>query len=241
MAEKVKVVLVAVLKNWRDFQILLRENWYHIPANKLPKKDFDYLAFYQPLSFGKAAKRIGYYGKVKKIETKKRIELFPKAQKHPSSQKMYSKITIKKLVKLKYPIKNIVPRRIVFGFTSLSKLLHSRDILELYGIADTEQMIAKKLEKNCIKFKSQFYVIISNKKRFRLDFAIFCRKGKIAIECDNDKAHKMKQQKIKDQEKDRILRSRNWKVIRLRENEILFKIDKCLDKIKKAISSFNSQ
>jgi hypothetical protein len=100
-----QVVLVSVLKNWRDFQILLHENWYHIPVAKMPKKDFKYLAFYQPLSFGKASKRIGFYGRVIKKEIKKRIKLFPKQTNHPASDHDYFKITIKKLIKLEYPVK----------------------------------------------------------------------------------------------------------------------------------------
>jgi very-short-patch-repair endonuclease len=236
-----KIVLVGVLKNWRNFQILLHENWYHIPAGKMPKKDFAYLAFYQPLSFGHASKRIGYYGRVKKIEIKKRLELFPKQTGHLAANQDYYKITIQKLVKLEQPIKNIIPRRIIFGFTTLNQLLGARDILELYNINDTEEIMERNLKKLKIKFTPQYYELINKQKRFRLDFAIFCNQGKIALECDNDKAHNLKQQKIKDREKDKILRAHGWRVIRLTENQIIFKLDACLSKIQKVISTLGGQ
>ena len=52
------IVLVGVLKNKRDLGILLQKHWYRIPVRYLPKKKFDYIAFYQPLVFGRRGKRI---------------------------------------------------------------------------------------------------------------------------------------------------------------------------------------
>jgi very-short-patch-repair endonuclease len=97
------------------------------------------------------------------------------------------------------------------------------------------------MKKAKIKYLPQFYELIDKKKRFRLDFAIICAKGKIAIECDNEKAHQLKQQKKLDKSKDKILRSFGWQVIRLRENQILFELDGCLARIKKEISDFGGQ
>ena len=61
---KNKIVLVGVLKNKRDLGILLEKHWYRIPVFFLPKKKFDYLAFYQPEGFGRRGKRIEYYARV---------------------------------------------------------------------------------------------------------------------------------------------------------------------------------
>jgi len=44
-----------------------------------PKRQFQYLAFYQPLSFGKEGKKIQYFAKVIDYKTiKQRKELLPR-------------------------------------------------------------------------------------------------------------------------------------------------------------------
>ena len=59
-----KIVLVGVLRDKRDLNILLKENWYRIPVAQAPRRRFDYLAFYQPLLFCHQGKRIRYYARV---------------------------------------------------------------------------------------------------------------------------------------------------------------------------------
>lgn len=230
------VVLVGVLKDKRDLEILLNKFWYRIPVSHAPKRRFDYLAFYQPLEFAQDGKCIRYFAKIKNLETLKRIELIPDEPEHELAQEPYYKFSFAKIHKLKTPIRNVVPRRVNFGYTTLEKLKHSKDMLELYSIAPTEQIIQHLMLDEGISFCAQYYILLSSKKRYRLDFAIFCNKGKIAIECDNQKAHKLKEQKIFDREKDLILKSRNWDVLRLTEQKIVFKPEYCQRVINSAIS-----
>ena len=72
-----KIVLVGVLKNKSDLNILLKEKWYRIPKAHMLKRQFDYLAFYQPASFGRQGKRIQYYARVLNYQTIKRKDLLP--------------------------------------------------------------------------------------------------------------------------------------------------------------------
>lgn len=234
-------MLVGVLKSQRDLDILLRENWYRIPLAHAPTRKFDYIAFYQPLQFGRKGKSIRYYAKVLSLKRKKRLELLPEEKDHPKSRDVYIKINLGKIIPLSRPIKNIIPRRINFGFTSFDRLMTAKDILELYSIAPTEQILEEGLKKEDIETKAQFYVLVDKKKRYRLDFAIFCKDGKIAIECDNKKAHQSKSQQKKDQTKDKFLKSRDWKMMRFTEDEILFELAKCLKKIKNQIHLLRGQ
>src|SRR3989344_2667020 len=133
-----KIVLVSVLKNKRDLDALMAEKWYRIPLAHSPARKFKYLAFYQPVSFGRRGKRILYYARVLNYQITKRKNLLPKETGHPRADNYYLKIHIGKIKKLPWPIKNIIPRRITFGFTTLSRLLKSKNILELYGVAPTE-------------------------------------------------------------------------------------------------------
>lgn len=229
-----KIVLVGVLKNKRDFEILMRKNWYRIPADFAPKRKFDYLAFYQPLEFGKHGKRIIYFAQVLNTRKSKRISLLPDEPNHPRANDDYIRLKVGKIHTLTRAIKNTIPRRIVFGFTTLDRLINSKNILELYNIAPTEQIFEKELKRSGIKYVSQKYVICG-KERFRPDFLISCKNGKIAIECDNKKAHSSPRQEEKDRVKNACLKKFGWTVIRFSEHDIIFDPKKCLARIKRTI------
>lgn len=231
---KNKNVLVGVLKNKRDLRILLKSLWYRIPAAYFPKRKFRYVAFYQPASFGRRGKRIEYYASVVRKGKTKRINLLPKERSHPRANDDYLKIEFAKIEKLPKPIRNIIPRRISFGFTTLKNLLSVKNILELYGVPPTEQIIEKQLNYLGIKPVRE-YNISKGGKRYRIDLAILLKNGKIAIECDNLKAHRSKVQVKKDKIKDSFLRRHGWQVIRLKESEIIEHLDLCIKEIKKAI------
>jgi very-short-patch-repair endonuclease len=230
--EENKNVLVGVIKNRRDFRILLKDGWYRIPLLHMPKRKFSYIAFYQPTSFGKNGKRIEYYARAGKRVIVQRIYLLPKEKDHPRAHDMYAKIECNKIQKLPKTIKNISPRRVSFGFTTLKSLLTSKNILELYGVPETEEIIKRELQRAGIKAQREFSVSV-DKKRYRIDFAVFSKKGNIAIECDNKKAHGGNVQKNKDKIKTAHLRCSGWRVVRLKEKDIIEHPDVCISKIKK--------
>ncbi len=253
-----KNVLVGVLKSRNDLRILLEEKWYRIPRAFLPKREFTHIAFYQPIGFGKSGKRIVYYGRVSKREVKKRIELFPHELSHARAYDDYLKCTFRTIEKLKQPIRNVVPRRVSFGFTDLKTLRSAKDILELYHVAPTEQIIENVLKNLGIPVTSQYRVSVKppvakgvpkssgagvvhlKNKSYRLDLAIFCTKGNIAIECDNRKAHSGKIQKLKDTQKDTALKALGWRVIRLTEEDILTDTPSCISRIRKQITALGT-
>ena len=232
--DKNKTVLVSVLKNKRDFDALMAEKWYRIPLAHMPAQKFRYIAFYQPVSFGRRGKRILYYARVLNYQIAKRKNLLSKESRHTRADNFYLKIHIGKIRKLPWPIKNIMPRRISFGFTVLDRLLKSKNILELYGVAQTEKIMEEGLMRAEIKAIPQYNVKCGNK-RFRLDFAIFCKDGAIAVECDNKKAHFGKARSQKDKIKDTLLKQSGWTIIRLPEEDIISDLNGCVARVKKAI------
>ncbi len=129
---------------------------------------------------------------------------------------------------------NSLPRRVSFGFTTLNRLLKSKNILQLYNIAPTEQIIEDGLRRAGIKAIAKHRVIFG-KKRYCLDFAVFCKQGLIAIECDNKKAHSGFSQREKDRIKNAFLRRHGWLVIRLPEDDIVSDLRGCIVRIKKAV------
>ena len=237
-------VLVGVLKDKRDLKILLREHWYRIPLAHLPKRPFIHLAFYQPASFDRRGKRIEYYARVLKKEILPRSALLPRESRHSRAHDLYAKFTLGTPRKLALPIRNVIPRRVSFGFTDLKTLLSARDILELYHVPKTEQIIAGELKHRHVPFTAEHTVSAakghsvsrSGPRRVRVDLAIFCKKGKIAIECDNKKAHASKSQRAKDKAKDEFLKKLGWQVVRLSEPDIIEHRDRSAVRIQNVIN-----
>jgi very-short-patch-repair endonuclease len=137
---------------------------------------------------------------------------------------------------LQKPIKNIIPRRIVFGFTTLRALKSARDILELYGVPKTEQILGKRLARSGIATIAE-QTVSARGKHCRVDLIVCCRGGAIAIECDNDKAHASKIQRQRDDWKDKFLSRLGWRVLRFGEKDIIERLDWCAAKVKKEIRS----
>ena len=232
-AEK-KSVLVGVLKTRRDRSIFLRERWYRIPLAHVPRRPFDYIALYQPAFFGREGKRISYYARAISRRIVQRRDLLPDEPHHVRAGLPYLRIGVGIPRKLARPIRNTSPRRVSFGFTTLARLHTARNILELYTVAPTEEVMKRGLERAGVKAVPQ-YIVIGDGRRFRLDFAIFCRRGCIAIECDNRKAHSGKRQKQKDRTKDAFLRRHGWTVLRFKEVDIVSGIKICINRVRREI------
>lgn len=228
--------LVCVLKGKRDLHLLLRERWYRIPVAFFPKRHFTHLALYQPASFGRRGKRIEYFARVLGKKTARRIELLPDEPLHPRAQDEYVKIIVARAQKLQRPIKNIIPRRVSFGFTTLRALTTARDVLELYGVPKTEQILSARLARSGIATDAE-RTVSARGRRCRIDLAVWCARGALAIECDNAKAHSSCAQKQKDKQKDAFLKRLGWRVLRFTEQEIVERLDWCAARAVRDIQS----
>lgn len=229
-----ETVLVGVLKSRRDRGMLFREHWYRMPVLSAPKRAFRYLAFYQPANFGSGGKCIRYYARVLRSRARTRRALLPSEPSHPRVSETYWQIRVGKIRALARPIRNVLPRRVSFGFTTLRRLRAARNLLQLYGVVPTEQIVRTALRHAEIPVVAQ-QSVSSGRKRYRLDFAIFCRHGPIAIECDNTKAHAGRRQQAKDRRKDAFLRHHGWTVIRLPEQDIVSNVEGSIQRVQRAV------
>ncbi|MFH1824819.1 MAG: DUF559 domain-containing protein [Candidatus Firestonebacteria bacterium] len=230
-----EIVLIAVLKNRKDLNVLLKEKWYRIPVFSLPKRKADYIAFYQPATFGKSGSSIRYYAEPISYKTLKRIKILPKEFDHPNANDEYYKLKFRKIFKLKSPVRNKSRMRISFGFTTFEKLKRARNITELFDVNPIEDMLGLTLGKHKIKSLREHTFRLSDCRRYRLDFVIFCKRGPLNIEGDSSKWHSIKSQRLKDALRDMALRKSGWCILRLKEPEIIGNIDKCVLKIRRAI------
>lgn len=227
-------VLIAVIGRKRDMDILLKEKWYRIPAANMPRRKFLWLTFYQTSKLGRLGKRIQYYAKVEPegVQRLTRRELLPDEPRHPRVNDNYYKFNFTTVKKLRRPILNNTGMRMVFGFTTLARLLRFKSLPNLFGVRPLERIFRKLLKKNGIPFWAEYSIMSRRRIRYRLDLAIFCKRGKINIECDSPKFHSGRRHKY-DLRRNRFLRRRGWHVLRFSDEEILLEPNECVDALKR--------
>jgi len=228
------VALIGIIRDRRDLDILLRKRWYRIPVAHAPRRRFSHLAFYQPASFGKRGKCIRYVAPVLGRMTARRRDLLPDQPDHPRANDRYAVFRVGKPLRLPQPVRNISLRRVTFAYTTLRHLFESHDVLEVFGVPPIERMMAAEFAAAGIPALSEF-TVSGPEKRYRLDFAIFCAGGPLAVECDGEDFHGMPRQKRRDRIKDTRLRKMGWTVLRLRERAIVDSPAACLRRVEAAI------
>lgn len=186
-----KEVLVALLPKVEALNTLKTENWYHIPVETAPKRwPPKVLAFYQGKVFGKKeAYKIRYFGEVEQIDTVPRKELFPNDEKNQhKAERLYYRLQIKTLEERPTPIISYRPRRLVFIPTTIEKFKFAQQINDLFDGSPLEDRLWSALKYIDILAERQWKVVVQ-KHNYYLDFAIFCKHGKLAIETDGYTYH----------------------------------------------------
>jgi len=224
-------VLIGILKDRRDLGLLLKKRWYRIPVSHTPRRHFDYLGFYQTAAFGKTGQCIRYIAPVMGRILARRKDLLAGEPRHPRANDFYWFYRVGKPMRLPKPVRNLGPRRFTFAYTSLRHLFESHDILEVFGVPPIERIMQREFEKAGIPALSEF-TMSAGKKRYRLDFALFCANGGLAIECDGEEFHNHPIQARYDRAKDQRLRKLGWTVLRLGEKEIVRSPGQCLIRVK---------
>jgi very-short-patch-repair endonuclease len=224
-------VLVGVIKDRRDLGILLRDRWYRIPVKHSPARKFGYLAFYQPQAFGRRGGTIRYVAPVLGRTIARRRDLLPAEPDHARADDKYWCYRVGKPLRLPKPVPNLAPRRVTFAFTTLRRLFESHDILDVFGVPPIERMLKDELAKAGIRAFPEFTVSLEPGRRYRLDFAVFCARGPLAIECDGAEFHSIPAQRRRDRTRDRRLKKAGWTVVRLKEEEIVRNASACARRV----------
>lgn len=238
-----KKILIAILKDTKDYSILLNYSWYRIPKNRArtPKmivdRSIDYIAFYQGLKFKSAAFQIESYAKVDNISIVKRIDLFPDEIINEKSFNDYYKIQIGELLKLDRPILSKKRRIIIFINSTLEKFYNAQEINDLYLGSPLEEKMWNSLKKNMITAEREFHQKIKDQNYF-IDFALFCKDINLALECDGDLYHLEEQDVKYDKRRDNMLKSKGWNVLRYTSNDINNNIDNVIYQVKESINYY---
>ena len=146
MLQPVSLVLVCLLPTPRDLEIARLLGWYRIPFRTAPKViAVDYLAFYQPVSFGGQAGQIQFIAQVSGHELTTRGELLRDEVDHPRANEEYFKIQLGALESLTQPILAEKWKRLTFLYTTGEYLLKARTLNDLVVQSDERQLLWQSL------------------------------------------------------------------------------------------------
>ena len=146
MLSSTDLILVCLLPTPRDMEIARLLGWYRIPLRTAPKVvAVDYLAFYQPGSFGECGGRIEFVAPVRGNELATRAELLRDEAGHPRANEEYFKVQIGPLERLIKPIVAEKWRRLTFLYTTGEYLLKAQSLNDLVVQADQRALLWQSL------------------------------------------------------------------------------------------------
>ncbi len=146
MLKPTDLILVALIKTPRDLDFARLLGWYRIPLRTAPKVvAVDYLAFYQPASFGEKSGQIEYVAQVMGHELTTRAELLRDEKDHPRAKEEYYKIQLGALEKLSQPILADKWKRLTFLYSTGEYLLNAKLLNDLVVQNEERNILWKNL------------------------------------------------------------------------------------------------
>ena len=146
------LILVAIIPTPRDLEIARVLGWYRIPLRSAPKVvSVDYVAFYQPSSFGDNKWRIEWIAPVRGHELVTRAELLQDERDHPKAGEEYFKIQLGPLERLPQPILADEWKRITFFYTTGEYILRAETVNDLVVQSDERKLLWQSLRERGIQ------------------------------------------------------------------------------------------
>jgi hypothetical protein len=140
------LIMVAFIPSPRDLEMVRVLGWYRIPLITAPKVvAVDYLAFYQPASFGDHKWCIETIAPVRGHELVTRAELIRNEPDHRKAGDEYFKIQLGPLQYLSTPIRAEKWKRITFFYTTGQYLRSAQTVNDLVVHSDERNLLWKSL------------------------------------------------------------------------------------------------
>lgn len=147
------LILVCIVPQPRDLDIARTLGWYRIPLVTGPDIiAADFLAFYQPASFGTDHKWcIEYVAPVNGYELALRIDLFKDEPEHPNAMNEYFKMELGPMRALPHPVMATDWKRITFFYTTGDLLMNAATIEDLQVPSEERGVLYKAIREKAVK------------------------------------------------------------------------------------------
>ncbi len=173
-------VLVGIMRSREDFRLARDAGWYRIPQRSAPPSTTDaaVLAFYFTAAFGKDKWAVHWYAEVRGYELVRRRDLLPDQPDHPRADEPYYKLQIGPLIRREPPIPSRRWRRITFIETTWDRFAAAEEINDLFASGNDGLYVTLK---ESGFFPERDYILREGGATYRVDLAIPCRDGLVAI------------------------------------------------------------
>ncbi len=140
------LILVTYIPSPRDMEIARLLGWYRIPLRTAPKViAVDFLAFYQPASFGESRWQIETVAPVRGHELVTRAELLRDQADHPKAHEEYFKIQLGPLQSLPRVVADKNWKRLNFLYTTGEYLLRAESLNDLVVQSEERRLLWRAL------------------------------------------------------------------------------------------------
>lgn len=121
----------------------------------------------------------------------------------------------------------------------------ARDLNDLFAGSPLEERMYTGLRDMLLKPEREFWVQYPAKpdpgaplRTHMLDFAVFCSQRDLDIECDGDSWHVGVAKAGLDRQRDNLLESHRWHILRFGTKDIMSDIDSALARVRLAVDGF---
>lgn len=109
----------------------------------------------------------------------------------------------------------------------MEKLFNAEDFNDLWHESPLEDEMWHGLRSCGIAAERQWFLSAGGR-RYCLDFAVFCERGGLNIECDGDSYHANSEKSREDNVRNNALTSQGWAVLRFTTEQIVYEMPACL-------------
>jgi hypothetical protein len=239
-------VLVARVASTKDLRRALDERWYRL--RPCPTVDdlgdlsrFRYLALYESGTDAPRQFRIRHYAKIKDVQLRLRRDLIPEEPLHPRADWLYPLLRLERPKRRRFPLYSRWNRTVPFLNTDWDHFINAREWNDLYLGSPLEKAFYEGLRRWGLFAEREYRTRcadLDRERTFYLDFAVFCREGRLDIEVDGDTYHLRPERVLLDNERDNILASNRWSVMRFNTGAIRHSLQEALERIAQTVTNY---
>lgn len=216
--------LVAVVTSDADLSRFIDDCWYRIPDRVIGRllayrslAEIRRIGLYQSGSVSKGLPGvIEVHGAIEGISVETRRTIIPEEPDHASADDAYHVVRVSSVERLEAPLTSVRPRRITFVRTTSERLLHARDINDLFiGTAAQETLWASLRE---LGAERRLFMTVSDQV-MEVDFAIVNGGRSVAIMCGDDENYVP------------AAAAGEWSIVRFADAEVEQDLPSCIQQI----------
>jgi len=175
---------------------------------------------------------------VRRFQIVPRAELLPDEPDHPRAADLYYKIEIGPLQQLPAPVTSPRLRRVTFIPTTLGRLLAAREVNDLWWRDDVQQRLWAALGEAGLLAEYR-YQLGEPPNETLIDFALFCRDGRIAVLCETaaDPDPDLRERRPAHYE----LAAGGWQVVQFSAQQVQDSVVGCVEQVAALVQQLGGQ